>query len=267
MKNWPFVLGGIVVLLLIVVSFFLFFRGGQEQNVAEQATAEKQVEPPEIQARPFFTFSPRGDGRAIQISISGISSEQEIDYEITYTTAAGLTQGIGGPVAQELGQTFYTREHIFGTCSKNVCTYDKGIGNGKWRATIAKGLETYELAGVWKLQSLGTQSLKLGLDGKFELQVEPATFSKSVFVIIAENSSLPKNLPSGVRLVSGSFTITPAETVSFKKPAKVSFVGGSAANFEILQISSQSPDWTTLQTSESSAATSTLGTFVLVEKI
>ena len=267
MKNWPFILGGVVVLFLIIGGFLMIFKVGQEQKLTDQTTVEKQVEPPEIQARPFFTFSPRGDGRAIQISISGISPDQKIDYEITYTTVAGLTQGIGGPVATELGQTFYTREHIFGTCSKNVCTYDKGVENGKWRTTIAKGLEIYELSGDWRLQNLGTQSIKLGLDGKFEFQAEPATFSKSVFVITSENSSLPKKLPEGVRLIAGPLTILASDTVSFKKPAKVFFPKNTSTNVQILQISAKNPDWTPLETINTTASTSSLGTFALVEKI
>lgn len=267
MKNWPFVLGGIVVLLIIIGSFFLFFKGGQEQRVEKQAVVEKQVEPPEITARPFFSFQPRDDGRAIQISVSGISTEQKIDYEITYQTAADLTQGIGGPVALEPGQSFYTREHIFGTCSKNVCTYDKGVGNGSWRATVAKGLEVYELSGSWRLQSAGAKLEKLGIDGKFVFEIEAGSLLKSFFVITAENSSLPKNLPQGTRLVAGPFTILASETVSLKKPARVSFTGKSGTNFQILQISSANPDWTTLQTTNTSATTSTFGTLVLVEKI
>ena len=274
MKHWPFVFGGFATLIIIgVLGFFLFSSKGQSKTTQQSQGELEQVQPPDIDARPFFFFAPRSDGRAIQISISGISEGTKIDYEITYKTGAGLEQGIGGPVALEPGQTFYTREHIFGTCSKNVCTYDKGVENGKWSATITQGNKFFELSGGWRLQNPGTKSASIGLPDKFDLSLETGTLTKSLFLITSENSSLPKKLPEGIKAVFGPFTIASSEQVSLKKPAKVSFNTEKTTNFQILQISTGQTDWKPLETTfdsagkSATASTSTLGTFILVEKI
>lgn len=274
MKNWPFVFGGLASLVLLIVGGFFWFSGGNLSRKPATEPVQEQVPPPEISLRPFFSFAPRDDGKAIQISISGILPDTKIDYEITYKTGAGIEQGIGGPVALESGQSFYSREHIFGTCSKNVCSYDSGVEYGKWKATIEKGLEIYELVGSWRLQNLGGKVGKLGFNNEFELDIESGTFSKSFFVITTQNSSLPKNLPKEAKFITGPFTLLPAKEINFKKSGQVAFFGESLSqNAKILQISSTTPSWTPLETkidpakNFATATTSAFGTFVLVEKI
>lgn len=272
-KHWPFFIGGLLVLVLIgVLGFFLFSSKGQSKTTQQLQGELEQVQPPEIDARPFFSFAPRSDGKAIQISIAGIFQGAKIDYEITYKTGAGLEQGIGGPVALEAGQTFYTREHIFGTCSKNVCTYDRGVENGKWSATITQDNKFFELSGGWRLQNPGTKAMDIGLPDKFALLQDAGTLAKSLFLITSENSSLPKKLPEGVKAVSGPFTVAASETVNLKKPGKVSFNTEKTASLQILQISTGETDWKPLETNPpaggtATTSTSTLGTFILVEKI
>lgn len=271
-KHWPFFLGGLLIIALIgILGYFLVFSksGAKSQDAGEIV----EVEAPEISSRPFFSFAPRDDGKAIQVSISGIASNMQIDYEITYKAGSGLEQGIGGPAVAEVGQSFYTREHIFGTCSKNVCTYDKGVEFGKWKASVQQKNQVYELEGEWRLQNPGTKAIALGFEDKFKLTVDAGTFSKSLFVITSQNSSLPKKLPEGVKGVLGPFTIAASEAITLKKPAVVSFSTTDGTNLQILQLSTGEVDWklqetkTDTATNSITAAASTFGTFILVEKI
>lgn len=103
LKHWPFFAGAVMALVLIGVLGYVFVFSGQQSKKSADVDKVIKVEAPEIVLRPFFSFAPRDDGRAIQVSISDIADNMQIDYEITYTTGAGLEQGIGGPAAVEQG--------------------------------------------------------------------------------------------------------------------------------------------------------------------
>lgn len=103
--------------------------------------------------------------------------------------------------------------------------------------------------------------------------VDVGTFSKSAFIITTENSSLPKKLPEGVKLIAGPFTITVSAPVDLKRILPVSFNNVTGVNLQILQFSTGETNWKSLETQTDSvtttatATTSTFGTFVLVKKI
>lgn len=75
----------------------------------------------------------RGDKKALLVSFSNLQNATAVSYILTYQTR-GQQEGAGGSVRPSEGNTA-TRELLFGTCSKNVCTYHPSIANMKFEVT------------------------------------------------------------------------------------------------------------------------------------
>lgn len=235
-KNLPLILVIGLGLIVLVVGAVLLFKTVKTKNDEGQiVTHEKILEAPEIGSRLYVTLSPRADGRAIIIKIGKIPRGAQIDYEITYTTD-GIEQGIAGQVALEQGQDEYAREHIFGTCSRNVCKYDKNVEFGKWNAKVDLPDRLYEIGSDWHLQRLA--SGKVELKDKFTINIPSSGFAKASYTIAHESHGLPSALPQAVKLISGPFHFSAVEklnkkaTVSFaindSQVAKIFFWNGSS---------------------------------------
>ena len=69
----------------------------------------------------------RGDRRALLLTISGMENCKSLSYKLTYT-ANGVPQGVMGKIDPALEPTA-KRELLFGTCSRGVCTYHRGLAN------------------------------------------------------------------------------------------------------------------------------------------
>lgn len=69
----------------------------------------------------------RADKRALIVNFTNLQNASLVSYLLTYQT---YTQGEGARGSLNLtGSSSKTQELLFGTCSKNVCTYHKGISN------------------------------------------------------------------------------------------------------------------------------------------
>ena len=79
------------------------------------------------------------DRRAIIINLTGLNLANSITYTLTYT-ANDVPQGAQGTITPALGENSTIREVLFGTCSKNVCTYHQNITNA--RLEIVSKLKT-----------------------------------------------------------------------------------------------------------------------------
>lgn len=219
-KNLPVILViafGLFVIILGIV--FLFRLIGTSQKQAKIGAQEKILQAPDILDRPYVTLFSRSDGRAVIVRIAKIPRGAQIDYEITYLTE-GVTQGIVGQVGLEEGQEVYEREHIFGTCSKNVCKYDKNVEFGKWNAKIDLPDRFYEIGSDWHLQRLA--SGKIELKDKFTIAVPGGGFSKSSYTIAHETQGMPAVLPQDTKLMAGPFHFSASEKLN--KNATVSLV-------------------------------------------
>ena len=81
----------------------------------------------------FSQVKLRGDRQAALVSLFNLSNIATISYSLTYS-ANGVEQGVQGTI-DPLGQSTISRELLFGTCSKNVCTYHRNIKNMRLRFT------------------------------------------------------------------------------------------------------------------------------------
>lgn len=71
----------------------------------------------------------RADRRALVVYFSNLQNASSVSYLLTYQTR---TQQEGAQGALKLtGASTASQELLFGTCSKNVCTYHKGVSNMK----------------------------------------------------------------------------------------------------------------------------------------
>ncbi len=91
---------------------------------------------------------------------------------------------------------------MFGTCSKNVCKYDKGVENGTLTLHIRKGDKAYRMVTQWHFQQpdIALGNLTSG-DGHFDYKVDGdrQALSNIGFTIINDLTGVPK-LPSGKQI-------------------------------------------------------------------
>lgn len=84
----------------------------------------------------------RSDRRAVLINLSNLNKATSVTYSLSYT-GNGIAQGAQGTVIVG-SETSATRELLFGTCSKNVCTYHANIINARLeiRSKLKNGITT-----------------------------------------------------------------------------------------------------------------------------
>lgn len=75
----------------------------------------------------------RRDRHALNIYFSNVQKATGVSYTLTYQTQ-GRQEGAGGSIRADEGNST-SRELLFGTCSKNVCTYHSNITNMKLEVT------------------------------------------------------------------------------------------------------------------------------------
>jgi len=215
MKRKKLVFLIVILVLISVLGIFFALRISRSSKPVQPKVVEPKKEAPEITARPFFLLTPRSDGKAVIIKVTKIPKDAKIDYEITYLTD-GVTQGIIGQVVPAQGENFYEREHIFGTCSKNVCKYDRNVEFGEWKANIQTSENIYETGSNFHLQKIDSVGGRIELANKFTIDVTKGGFKKSTWTISYENNSLPSALPTGLRLQAGPFSVGSSNSLNLQ---------------------------------------------------
>ncbi|QQG43434.1 MAG: hypothetical protein HYW45_00250 [Candidatus Daviesbacteria bacterium] len=198
---------------------------------------------------PYALLLPRRDGNALQLNLKRTSSYDEITYELAYTSRVDETtvggkappptdeggvstgtidRGVVGKIDTSEKKGEYQQEILFGTCSKNVCKYDKGVENGTLTLRIRKGAKAYRMVTTWHLQQpdvvLGNL---ISGDGHFNYEIKAARADLSLIghTIINDLTGLPKlpeekqvlgkvyavNVPLAKELLPGTLTLELAE--------------------------------------------------------
>ncbi len=168
---------------------------------------------------PFAMLYPRRDGNALVLNLQRTGSYESISYELAYTsthdetvvkgnrvsdegdssTSGFIDRGVKGTIDTKEKKGEYEQEILFGTCSKNVCKYDKGVENGTLTLHIRKGNQAFRMITQWHLQKpdVALGSLSSG-DGHliYKLEGDRQALSNIGFSIINDLTGVPK-LPSG----------------------------------------------------------------------
>jgi len=121
-------------ILILFLSFSFLFMSSSGVLAAKQRVWSTQVvAKTTTTTRPTFSVKFRSDRLALNIIFSNLKTASSTSYELLYT-GNGLEQGVVGSINQNEG-TSASRLLLFGTCSKNVCTYHKNIQGMKLKIT------------------------------------------------------------------------------------------------------------------------------------
>ncbi len=210
----------VVFVLLLSGGYWAFQNFSSNKNSGQAEEVDLNFDP----EGPYAILSPRRDGNALVLNLKRTSSYDAISYELAYTSkpdetvvngskstdeeegsaSGSIDRGVAGNIDTKDKKGEYEQEILFGTCSKNVCKYDKGVENGTLTLHIKKDGKAYRMVTQWHLQQ---PDLALGVlnsgDGhlNYKLNADRNTLSNIGFSIINDVTGVPK-LPSG-KEVSG----------------------------------------------------------------
>lgn len=157
MKKLPIVPIIIVVVVLLIIGGVVF---AQKMNSSgPKATPTPTPEESTIERIPVdsleVVFDPRYDNKAFTLTIKGLKEKdfKSFEYEISYDAQSSeepgqiITQGSASREPILVTSEDFEREILLGTCSKNVCKYDKGIEKVKVTLRLT---ETSEKIKIWE---------------------------------------------------------------------------------------------------------------------
>ena len=221
----------ILGLLLIILGVF-GYSNLSKRSVSQNITAE-EIDLSFDPEGPYAILSPRRDGNALVLSLKRTSSYDSISYELAYTSkteevamegnkvksisgdgegdigGGAIDRGVQGTIDTKDKKGEYEQEILFGTCSKNVCKYDKGVENGTLTLHIKKGDKAYRMNTQWHLQkpdvalgilTSGDSHLSYKVDAKRE------ELSNIGYSIINDLTAVPK-LPSGKTVLGKTYAL------------------------------------------------------------
>jgi len=216
----------LLVLILLGIGGFVAF---QKFTIKDMGPLE-EVDLSFDAEGPYPLLSPRRDGNALVLNLKRTSSYDSISYELAYTStpqetivkgtkisddgeggrvSGSIDRGVRGTIDTKEKKGEYQQEILFGTCSKNVCKYDKGVENGTLTLIIRKGNKAYKMITQWHLQkpdvalgklTSGDEHLVYKVDGERE------ALSNIGFTIINDLTGVPK-LPSGKEVLGKVYSL------------------------------------------------------------
>lgn len=239
-KIWLFSHKITAILAVILILLGVLGLWGMQKLTSKPIFVE--VDLPFDAEGPYALLFPRKDGHAIILNIKRTSSYDAISYDLAYTSTPDETivagnkqsfpsadaerkitdegegeqvggtidRGVSGTIATKDKKGEYEQEILFGTCSKNVCKYDKGVENGTLTLHIKKGNKAYRIITQWHLQqpdvALGALT---SLDGHFSYQVDAdrEILSNVGYSIINDLTGVPK-LPLGKEVLGKVYALS-----------------------------------------------------------
>ncbi len=282
------ILVGVLILLGILGYFGVQSFLAGNQGPAEEVDLIFDAE------GPFALLSPRRDGNALILNLKRTSSYDAINYELAYTStpdetvvtgtkisedgeSAGggsIDRGVVGDIDTKARKGEYEQEILFGSCSKNVCKYDKGVENGTLTLRIKKGNKIYKMITQWHLQKpdVALGNLTSG-DGHLVYQAEGdrQALANTGFTIINDLTGVPK-LPSAKEVLGKVYSLNVPIAKSLNSGSvSLNLVKNPPAGAKLYRYNQSNSEWQELETkvegSKLSARADGAGIFaVLVNK-
>lgn len=161
----------LVILFLIIglgVGGFVLLRGRQsETDLVPTPTPEVFVKTT-LNERPFISLTPSSDGHWLTLALGRIQDADSLEFELTYNTDDGLTQGaVGGPYKLK-GETSYEKKILLGTESSGNYRYHEGVEEGSVTIRLAGGVGARKFITEFKLYQ-GEEEIT-SPDGGFALE-------------------------------------------------------------------------------------------------
>lgn len=214
-----------ITLLLVFVIILLGVSGYIIYNKFINKSSTQVVQEVDLPFDPeglYALLYPRRDGNAMVLNIKRTATYDAISYELAYSSE-GVDRGVMGIIDTKQKKGEYEQEILFGTCSKNVCKYDKDVENGTLTLHIKKGYQLFRMITLWHLQKPG---VSLGVltsgDGHFTYKIDPkaADLALVQYTIINDLSGAPK-LPEKMGVVGKVYSLN-ASVAKIIPPAQVS---------------------------------------------
>lgn len=254
-------IGFLVAIIILLGGGYQIYANFQAKKI--QQTPVEEVDLSFDAEGPYALLFPRKDGNALILNLKRTASYDSISYELAYVSkpddrgikseeleeSGGVDRGVVGTIDTQDKKGEYEQEILFGTCSKNVCKYDKGVENGTLTLHIRKADLAYRMITQWHIErpdvSLGV--LTSG-DRHFNYKLENKKDELSLigFSIINDLTGLPK-LPEGKAVVGKVYGVNvpqakslPSGKVQFEladKPAdevKIAYFDEVKASWDIL---------------------------------
>ena len=250
-----------IILALLVIGFFVY----QKLSPSQDSLSIEEMDLVFDAEGPFALMIPRRDGNAVNLSLKRTSSYDKISYELAYTSqpddikagsgdeveSGGVDRGVVGDVKTDQKKGEYEQEVLFGTCSKNVCKYDKGVENGTLTLHIQKGKQAYKMVTQWHLQQ---PDVALGVltsgDGHFTYKITALRQDLALvgYTIINDLSGLPK-LSEGRSVVRKVYSLNvPLAKTLQPGEVKISLAEKPDPNAKIERYDLSRNEWKQLET-------------------
>jgi hypothetical protein len=232
------------VVLFAGASFGLYQLFATEKCVVTEEETDLIFDPEGV----YALLLPRKDGNALNLNIKRTAKYKAINYELAYradsdTVAnneslvegegdAGIDRGVVGdiqidPTGEKL-QPEYNQEILFGTCSKNVCKYDKGVENGTLTIHLTNNCGNKQrVTTSWKIQNLDVEGGKVS-SGDEHFRYEVASDSAKTaeenreelvrvgYSLVNEVTGAPK-LPNGRSVFEKVYAVNVPEAKTLPK--------------------------------------------------
>lgn len=216
------------VLILALGIFGILGYLGMQKIIAKPTGPVEEVDLSFDPEGPYAALFPRRDGNALVLNLKRTGSYDSISYELAYTStpaetiikgtkielgdsgkSGAIDRGVVGTIDTKEKKGEYEQEILFGSCSKNVCKYDKGVENGTLTLHIRRGDKAFKMITQWHLQK---PDVALGIltsgDGHLVYKVDGdrQVLSNIGFTIINDLTGAPK-LPSGKQVLGKVYSL------------------------------------------------------------
>lgn len=248
------------VLILVIIGGFVAYNKFIAKPAISQTQPIEEIDLIFDPEGPYAILTPRRDGNALILNIKRTASYDAISYELAYVSQAegssasageGIDRGVMGKIEVKDKKSEYEQEILFGTCSKNVCKYDKGVENGTLVLHIKKGSEAYKMVTQWHLQQPQVALGKLNSgDGHFNYLINTKSADLGIikYTIINDLSGAPK-LPTDKTVIGKVYALKSVNAQSV--PAgeiTIELVENPTAESKIYRFDETSNKWVELAT-------------------
>lgn len=126
MKKIAIIIGSIIVVIILIIAGKKYLFAPKTEDIVSVPTPTVSL--PTVSPNVAVELTPRADKRAVSLVIKGFPSDiDSIEYELTYTTGAGLPRGVLGKIAVNGANVITRNDIVLGTCSSGKCAYDSGV--------------------------------------------------------------------------------------------------------------------------------------------